>query len=81
MLYHLDGIKFLKQKSFINYKKCLQRICDVVTALHFCIAMIGTNSGWVAHVIKLVTIDTLITCIVVYGLNQFCINDYYKQLF
>ena len=56
-------------------------IHNVITVLHFYIAMIGTNSGWVAHVIKLVTIDALITCLVVYGLNQFCINDYYKHLF
>ena len=53
----------------------------LLTALHFHIAMIGTDSGWAAHVIKLVTIDTLITCTVVYGLNQFCTNDYYKHLF
>ena len=53
----------------------------LVTALHFHIAMIGTDSGWAARVIKLVTIDALITCIVVYGLNQFCTNDHYKHLF
>ena len=53
----------------------------LATALCFYIAMLGTDCSWVAHVIKLLVIDTMITCIVIYGVNQFCTHNHYKHLF